>query len=72
MKKETRALLLNLLFFGGLFLCFKTLIETYIPMSYIPLVAFSAVLTSVFTPKFLVNDGKLFVKIPLRRKPIEL
>lgn len=72
MKNETKALLLNFLFFGGIFLLIKRLIGTYIQMSYIPLIAFSAVLTSVFSPKFLVNEGKLFMKIPLRKRPIEL
>ena len=72
MKKETKALLLNFLFFGGIFLLVKNLIGSYLPMSYVPLIAFSAVLTSVFSPKFLVNNGKLFMKIPLRKTPIEL
>lgn len=72
MKNETKALLLNFLFFGGIFLLTKNLIGIYIPMSYIPLIAFSAVLTSIFSPKFLVNGGKLFMKIPLRKTPIEL
>ena len=30
------------------------------------------VLTSVFSPKFLLNKVKLFMKIPLRKKPIQL
>ena len=72
MRNETKALLLNFLFFGGIFLLVKNLIGTYLPMSYVPLIAFSAVLTSVFSPKFLVNKGKLFMKIPLRKTPIEL
>jgi hypothetical protein len=41
-------------------------------LSYIPLIAFSALLTSVFSPKFLLNKGKLFMKIPLCKKPIQL
>lgn len=72
MKKETRALLLNFIFFGGLFLLFKHLIGSFIPLSYLPLIAFSAVLTSVVSPKFLVNNGKLYMKIPFRQTPIEL
>lgn len=72
MKKETRALILNFISFGGLFLFFKTAIGTVIPMSYIPLIAFSALLTSIFSPKFLVHKEKLFMKIPLRKEPIQL
>jgi len=72
MKKETTALVLNFISFGSLFLLFKTLIGAIIPLSYIPLIAFSALLTSVFSPKFLLNKGKLFMKIPLCKKPIQL
>lgn len=72
MKKSTLALLLNFTCFGAIFLLFKTLIGTYLPMGYLPLIAFSALLTGVFTPKFMVHKQALFVKLPLRKKPIEL
>lgn len=72
MKNESKALGLNFLFFGGLFLLFKAVIGTFLPMSYVPLIALSALLTSVFSPKFLVNKGKLFMKIPLKKEPIQL
>ncbi|MBA22410.1 MAG: hypothetical protein CMP52_03600 [Flavobacteriales bacterium] len=72
MNKKTKALLLNLICFGVLFLTTKTIIGSFIPLSYIPLIAFSALLASIFSPKFLVEKGKLLVKIPLIKEPWEL
>lgn len=72
MNVKTKALVLNLICFGFLFVVIKTIIGTLIPMSYIPLIAFSALLASVFSPKFLVEKGKLFIKIPLIKEPREL
>ena len=72
MNVKRRALLFNLICFGLLFVLVKTIIGTLIPMSYIPLIAFSALLASVFSPKFLVNKGKLYIKIPLVEEPREL
>jgi len=72
MNVKTKALVLNLICFGFLFVLIKTIIGTLIPMSYIPLIAFSALLASVFSPKFLVEKGKLFIKIPLIKEPREL
>ena len=72
MNIKTKALVLNLICFGFLFVLIKTIIGTLIPMSYIQLIAFSALLASVFSPKFLVEKGKLFIKIPLIKEPREL
>ncbi|MDA9361499.1 MAG: hypothetical protein P8O94_04665 [Flavobacteriaceae bacterium] len=72
MNVKTKALVLNLICFGFLFVVIKTIIGTLIPMSYIPLIAFSALLASVFSPKFLVEKGKLYIKIPLVKEPREL
>lgn len=72
MNVKTKALLLNLICFGFLFILIKTVIGTFLPMSYIALIAFSALLSSVFSPKFLVEKGKLYVKIPLIKEPREL
>ena len=72
MNIKTKALVLNLICFGFLFVVVKTIIGTLIPMSYIPLIAFSALLASVFSPKFLVEKGKLYIKIPLVKEPREL
>ena len=72
MNVKRKALLFNLICFGLLFVLVKTIIGTLIPMSYIPLIAFSALLASVFSPKFLVNKGKLYIKIPLVEEPREL
>jgi len=72
MNIKTKALVLNLICFGFLFVLIKTIIGTLIPMSYIPLIAFSALLASVFSPKFLVEKGKLYIKIPLVKEPREL
>ncbi len=72
MNVKTKALVLNLICFGFLFVLIKTIIGTLIPMSYIPLIAFSALLASVFSPKFLVEKGKLYIKIPLVKEPREL
>lgn len=69
---KTKALLFNLLCFGFLFLIIKTIIGTFLQLSYIPLIAFSALLASIFSPKFLVEKGKLYVKIPLFKDPREL
>ena len=71
MKKETVALVLNLFFFGGLFYLFKITIGTYMPMAYVPLIALSAVFASILSPKFLVQEGDLYVKFPLVRKPFK-
>ena len=70
MKKETLALVLNFIFFGGFFLFFKNGIGTLIPMSYVPLVAMSALFTAIVSPKFLVNKGRLYIKIPFVKKPL--
>ena len=72
MNVKTKALLFNLICFGLLFVLIKTIIGILIPMSYIPLIAFSALLASVFSPKFLVKKGKLYIKIPLVNEPWEL
>lgn len=72
MKKETLALLFNFIFFAGFFLFFKNGIGSLIPMSYIPLVALSALFTAIASPKFLVNKGRLYMKIPFVKKPIGL
>ncbi|MGY8967392.1 MAG: hypothetical protein ACKVHT_02740 [Flavobacteriales bacterium] len=72
MNVKTKALLFNLICFGLLFVLVKTIIGTLIPMSYIPLIAFSALIASVFSPKFLVEKGKLYIKIPLVKEPREL
>lgn len=71
MKKETLALVLNFAFFGGLFYLFKITIGTYMPMAYVPLIALSAVFASIFSPKFMVQEGSLYVKFPLIRKPFK-
>ena len=72
MNVNTKSLLLNLFCFGVLFLLMKTVIGTLITLSYIPLIVFSALLASIVSPKFLVEKGKLFVKLPLVKKPREL
>jgi hypothetical protein len=72
MNVNTKSLLLNLFCFGVLFLLIKTVVGTLITQSYKPLIVFSALLASIFSPKFLVEKGKLFVKLPLVKKPREL
>ena len=72
MNVKRKALFFNLICFGLLFVLVKTIIGTLIPMSYIPLIAFSVLLASVFSPKFLVNKGKLYIKIPLVKEPRDL
>ena len=72
MNVKTKALLFNLICFGLLFVLIKTIIGTLIPMSYIPLIAFSALIASVFSPKFLAEKGKLYIKTPLVKEPREL
>ncbi len=72
MNVNTKSLLLNLFCFGVLFLLIKTVIGTLITLSYIPLIVFSALLASIFSPKFLVEKRKLFMKLPLVKKPREL
>ena len=72
MNVKTKALVFNLICFGLLFVLIKTIIGTLIPMSHIPLIAFSALIASVFSPKFLVEKGKLYIKTPLVKEPREL
>jgi len=72
MNVKRKALFFNLICFGLLFVLVKTIIGTLISMSYIPLIAFSALLASVFSPKFLVDKGKLYIKISLVKEPWEL
>ena len=71
MKKETLALVLNFIFFGGFFLLFKNGIGSLIPMSYVPLIVLAALFTGIVSPKFLVNKGHLFMKLPFLKKPIQ-
>lgn len=70
MNKEAIALILNFIFFAGFFLFFKNGIGSLIPMSYIPFVALSALFTAIASPKFLVNERRLYMKIPFVKKPI--
>ena len=72
MNVKRKALFFNLICFGLLFGLVKIIIGTLISMSYIPLIAFSALLASVFSPKFLVDKGKLYIKISLVKEPREL
>ena len=72
MNVKRKALFFNIICFGLLFVLVKTIIGTLISMSYIPLIAFSALLASVFSPKFLVDKGKLYIKISLVKEPREL
>ena len=72
MNVKRKALFFNLICFGLLFVLVKIIIGTLISMSYIPLIAFSALLASVFSPKFLVDKGKLYIKISLVKEPREL
>ena len=72
MNVKTKALLFNLICFGLLFVLIKTIIGILIPMPYIPLIAFSALIASVFSSKFLVEKGKLYIKIPFAKEPREL
>lgn len=72
MNKKSLALVLNFIFFGGIFILIKNTIGTHMPMSYVPLIAFSGILTSVISPKFMVHDQSLFLKLPLKKTPIRL
>ena len=65
MNVNTKSLLLNLFCFGVLFLLIKTVIGTLITLSYIPLIVFSALLASIFSPKFLVEKRKVIYEITL-------
>ncbi len=72
MNKKAKALMLNLVCFGLLFILIRTIIGTFLPMSYILLIVISALLASVFSPKFMVQNDTLYIKIPLVKEPRKL
>tara|TARA_B100000767_G_scaffold275327_1_gene311747 strand:- start:9767 stop:9985 length:219 start_codon:yes stop_codon:yes gene_type:complete len=72
MNLNIKILLFNLFCFGFLFFLVKTIIGSLIQVSYIPFIAFSALLASIFSPKFLVEKRKVIIKIPLVKEPWEL
>ena len=72
MSITTKALLYNLFVFALLFVFFRLVIGTLMPLPYIPLLLGSGVLASFVAPKFLVKEGKLYVKFPWRKKPKKL
>ena len=55
MNNKTKALLFNLICFGTLFLTKKPLSAVLFQYPIIPLVVFSTLLASIFSPKFLLE-----------------
>lgn len=72
MNKKVKALILNLTCFGLLFIIIRIVIGFFLPMSYILLVLISALLASIFSPKFMLVKNTLYIKIPLVNKPRKL
>ena len=72
MNKSTIAFWLNLFCFAILFLLFRIGIGSLLPLSHVPLLLGSAVLASFASPKFLVKNHVLWVKLFWRKSPIKL
>ncbi|CAI8249583.1 MAG: Uncharacterised protein [Flavobacteriales bacterium] len=71
MRVKSKALILNLIVFGVLFVIFRAGIGTLIPLPYLPLLLGSAVLASFCSPKFLAKGEELWVKLPWKKTPIK-
>lgn len=69
MHVKTKALILNLVVFGVLFVFFRIGIGVLLPLPYLPLLLGSAVLASFSAPKFLVKGEELWVKYPWKKAP---
>jgi len=69
MNVKTKALVLNLITFGVLFVLFRIGIGLLMPLPYLPLLLGSAVLASFCSPKFLTKGEKLWVKYPWKKAP---
>mgnify|MGYP001472519911 CR=1 FL=1 len=69
MHAKSKALTLNLVVFGVLFVLFRLGIGTLIPLPYLPLLLGSAVLASFFSPKYIAKGEELWVKYPWRKAP---
>lgn len=67
MAVKSKALILNLIAFGVLFVIFKIGIAMLIPLAYLPLLLGSAVLASFCAPKFVVKNEELWVKYPWKK-----
>lgn len=72
MNIKTKALLLNLFFFGLLFVFFRVGIGYLMPLPYLPLLLGAAVLASFCAPKFLVKKNKIWIKYPWKKDPKKL
>ncbi|MGB0657376.1 MAG: hypothetical protein ACPHL7_07420 [Flavobacteriaceae bacterium] len=69
MTLSTKALLGNLLSFGAFFVAFRYGLGLFEMLSY-PLTAIgSAIIASIFAPKFLVRKKRLYLKLPGIKKP---
>jgi len=69
MNAKSKALSLNLVIFGVLFVLFRVGIGVLMPLPYLPLLLGSAVLSSFCDPKFLAKGEELWVKYPWKKEP---
>ena len=67
MNVKSKALILNLVMFGVLFVLFRVGIGMLMPLPYLPLLLGSALLASFCAPKFLVKGEELWVKLPWKK-----
>ena len=66
---KSKALMLNLIVFGVLFVLFRVGIGMLLPLPYLPLLLGSAVLASFCSPKFIAKGNTLWVKYPWKKEP---
>lgn len=69
MSVKTKAVLFNLVCFIILYFSFRFLIGSIFEMSRFILSLLAAIWASILTPKFLVKDGILWIKLPFISKP---
>lgn len=69
MSVKSKALILNLIVFGVLFVLFRIGIGMLLPLPYLPLLLGSAVLASFCSPKFISKSNTLWVKYPWKKEP---
>ncbi|MGC6479916.1 MAG: hypothetical protein ACON42_06025 [Flavobacteriaceae bacterium] len=72
MHLKTKALLGNLTSFGILFFGFRYGIAYLIPLPYVPLAVGSAVAASFLSPKFLIKEDQLYLKLFWKKQPSPL
>tara|TARA_B100001057_G_scaffold438663_1_gene471308 strand:- start:656 stop:874 length:219 start_codon:yes stop_codon:yes gene_type:complete len=67
MNINTKVFLLNLLCFAVLFVFFRFVLLLLADLPYVLMILMAAILASLITPKFLVKQGVLWMKLAWRK-----